>query len=42
VFLYEHWEIFARCPSDMPGVPRELVESALIVDPKARLVKQPL
>jgi hypothetical protein len=26
----------------MPGVPRELVEHALNVDPKARLVKQPL
>jgi hypothetical protein len=26
----------------MPGVPRELVEHALNVDPKARPVKQPL
>jgi hypothetical protein len=26
----------------MPGVPRELVEQALNVDPKARPVKQPL
>jgi hypothetical protein len=26
----------------MPGVPRELVKHALNVDPKARLVKQPL
>jgi hypothetical protein len=26
----------------MPGVPRELVEHSLNVDPKARLVKQPL
>jgi hypothetical protein len=26
----------------MPGVPRELVEHALNVDPKARMVKQPL
>jgi hypothetical protein len=25
-FLHEHWEIFAWCPSDMPGVLRELVE----------------
>jgi hypothetical protein len=41
-FLREHWEIFAWCPSDMPGVPRELVEHALNVDPKAKLVKQPL
>jgi hypothetical protein len=30
------------CPSDMPGVPRELIEHALNVDPKARPVKQPL
>jgi hypothetical protein len=41
-FLCEHWEIFAWCPSDMPGVPRELVEHAFNVDPKARPVKQPL
>jgi hypothetical protein len=26
----------------MPGVPRELIEPALNVDPKAKLVKQPL
>jgi hypothetical protein len=41
-FLREHWEIFAWCPSDMPSVPRELIEHALNVDPKAKLVKQPL
>jgi hypothetical protein len=41
-FLHEHWEIIVRCPSDMPGVPRKLVEHALNVDPKARPVKQPL
>jgi hypothetical protein len=41
-FLHEHWEIFAWCPSDMPGVPRELVEHALNVDPKVKPVKQPL
>jgi hypothetical protein len=41
-FLRERWEIFAWCPSDMPGVPRELVEHALNVDPKAKPVKQPL
>jgi hypothetical protein len=29
-------------PSDMPGVPRELVEHALNVDPQAKPVKQPL
>jgi hypothetical protein len=41
-FLREHWEIFPWCPSDMPGVPRELVEHVLNVDPKAKPVKQPL
>jgi hypothetical protein len=41
-FLRERWEIFPWCPSDMLGVPRELVEHALNVDPKARPVKQPL
>jgi hypothetical protein len=41
-FLCERWEILAWCPSDMPGVPRELVEHALNVDPKAKPVKQPL
>jgi predicted nucleotidyltransferase len=41
-FLCERWEIFAWCPSDMPGVPRELLEHALNVDPKACRVKQPL
>jgi hypothetical protein len=40
--LRERWEIFTWCPSDMPGVPRELVEHALSVDPKAKPVKQPL
>jgi hypothetical protein len=38
-FLCERWEIFAWCPSDMLGVPRELVEHALNVDPKAKPVK---
>jgi hypothetical protein len=41
-FLRERWEIFVWCPSDMPGVPRELVEHALNVDPKVKPVKQPL
>jgi hypothetical protein len=34
-FLCEHWDIFAWCPADMPGVPRELAEHTLNVDPKA-------
>jgi hypothetical protein len=41
-FLHERWKIFVWCPSYMPGVPRELIEHALNVDPKAKLVKQPL
>jgi hypothetical protein len=41
-FLRERWEIFAWFPSDMPGVPRGLVEHTLNVDPKAKPVKQPL
>jgi hypothetical protein len=40
-FLRERWEIFSWCPSDVLGVPRELVEHVLNVDPKARPVKQP-
>ena len=28
-FLRENWDIFARKPSDMPGVPRELAEHCL-------------
>jgi hypothetical protein len=34
-FLYERWEIFDWCPSDMPGVPMELAKHALNVYPKA-------
>jgi hypothetical protein len=37
-FLHECWKIFAWCPPDMPGVPRELVEHALNIDPKAKPV----
>jgi hypothetical protein len=41
-FLCEHCKIYAWCPADMTGVPRELVKHALNLDPKARPVKQPL
>src|SRR3954454_23178681 len=41
-FLHERWEIFAWQPSEMPGIPRELAEHALNVDPNAKPVKQPL
>ena len=37
-FLRSRWKIFAWCPADMPGVPRELVEHTLNVDPAARPV----
>ncbi|KAK1662943.1 hypothetical protein QYE76_051102 [Lolium multiflorum] len=39
-FLRERWEIFAWEPSDMPGIPRELAEHALNVDPTAKPVQQ--
>src|SRR3954470_17619265 len=41
-FLRERWEIFAWQPSDMPGIPRELAEHALHVNPNAKPVRQPL
>ena len=34
--------MFAWQPSDMPGIPRELAEHALNVDPNAKPVKQAL
>ena len=39
-FIRENRDIFAWKPSDMPGVPRELAEHTLNVDPKYKLVKQ--
>ena len=39
-FLRERWEIFAWCPADMPGIPRELAEHALHIDPDVRPVRQ--
>ncbi|KAK1683286.1 hypothetical protein QYE76_044134 [Lolium multiflorum] len=39
-FLRERWEIFAWEPSYMPGIPRELAENTLNVDPKAKPVQQ--
>jgi hypothetical protein len=41
-FLRECWEIFAWDPCDMLGIPRELAEHALNVDPKAKPVQQTL
>jgi hypothetical protein len=34
-FLRANRDIFARKPADMPGVPRNLIEHSLNVDPKA-------
>ena len=39
-FIRENWDIFAWKPSDMPGVPRELAEHTLNIDPKFKPVKQ--
>ena len=39
-FLRENRDIFAWKPSDIPGVPRELAEDHLNIDPKLKPVKQ--
>ena len=39
-FIHENRDIFAWKPSDMPGVPRELAEHTLNIDPKFKPVKQ--
>ena len=39
-FIRENRDIFAWKPSDMPGVPRELAEHTLNVDPKFKSVRQ--
>ena len=41
-FLHEEWEIFAWCPADMPGIPREFAEHALRIKPNTKPVKQAL
>src|SRR3954465_4662640 len=41
-FLREEWEIFAWCPADMPGIPREFAEHALRIKPNTNPVKQAL
>ena len=41
-FIRENRDVFAWKPSDMPGVPRELAEHCLHVNPNARPVKQGL
>jgi hypothetical protein len=39
-FLYENRDIFAWKPADMLGVPTELIEDELHLDPIAKRVKQ--
>jgi hypothetical protein len=39
-FLREHWKMFAWCPADMPGIPRELAEHELKIFPNAKPIKQ--
>src|SRR3954465_5264642 len=41
-FLRDEWEIFAWCPANMPGIPREFAEHALCIKPNTKLVKQAL
>src|SRR3954470_14631173 len=41
-FLREKWEIFAWCPADMPGVPREFAKHALRIKPNTKPVRQAL
>jgi hypothetical protein len=41
-FFLKNRDIFAWKPANMPGVPRELIEHELHLDPKAKLVKQQL
>ena len=39
-FLRANADMFAWTPSDMPGVPREVIEHHLVACPSARPVKQ--
>ena len=41
-FLRANAEIFAWSPSDMPGIPREVAEHSLDIQPNSKLVKQRL
>ena len=41
-FLQENRDIIAWKPSDMPRVPRELIEHTLNVDPNSKPIKQKL
>jgi hypothetical protein len=39
-FLREHWRMFASCPADMLGIPRELAEHELKIFPNVKPIKQ--
>jgi hypothetical protein len=39
-FLRANTDIFAWSPSDMPGIPREVVEHSLDILPHSRTVQQ--
>src|SRR4051812_37833990 len=41
-FLREEWSIFAWCPADMPGIPREFTEHALQIYLNTKPAKQAL
>jgi hypothetical protein len=41
-FLQENRDIFAWKPADMAGIPRELIEHELHLDPQAKPVKHRL
>src|SRR3954468_9621426 len=41
-FLREKWEIFAWCPADMLGIPREFAEHALRIKPNTKPMRQAL
>src|SRR4051812_21925568 len=41
-FLRDEWEIFIWCPTDMPGIPREFAEHALLIKQNTKPVKQAL
>jgi hypothetical protein len=41
-FLYTNVEVFVWSPSDMPGIPREVIEHSLDIRASSRLVKQHL
>ena len=41
-FLHANADIFAWSPSDMPGIPREVAEHSLDIQPNSKPVKQRL